>query len=572
MADVAPVLRRQSVSTSSLFSSSSSSSSSSAFSPSSSPPPPSSKAAAAASSLSQSLAALGGGRVLQDHLGYPVYDNGALVPPHLLRFRRFGADADGAPGESATAHVSASSTASPRASMPWGVTGVLHPESRDDGEEANHAQDADARSRTRRRNFVQENIKVAKEMLRVEHKLPPKIRIRAELPAEVFGENYKARAFKSKMQQSTEVTQRFMETFRASVADARERRNPLGDTSRDMYAPHFRAMWFPVLQPGPPPNDSPVRRSFELSGGLQTAARETQARRDDSRVADAPWTIAGGPGHSADDGGAGSRHNHDATSAVGEASGWKAALAETDVGQDASFLTEVRPTSPPASRTEATQQLYAFFDTVIRVGYNFLQLKSALRARDAEKVGFVSWEDFVAELEALHWQFRDDQVAAFKGHLEATYIVKPGVSSPSASAGTLPHGSRPPTRKWVVDYVNFVLSIRSWQLERSKAAGAAARRASGALAPDDASAGRLAQPGARATAGTYAFVGPAAGPAFRQAQARARSAGQQRVETTNVHSPPPGRRGRRSQQQHAVSITDPTHKIDPVLEELLRGR
>ena len=569
MADAAPGLRRQSVSTLSPFSSTSSSSSSS------STPPPSSKASAAASSLSQSLAALGGGRVLHDHLGYPVYDNGALVPPHLLRFRRFGADVDGAPGESATVHISASSTASPRASMPWDVAGTEHPESRDDGdatadqsEEANHAEDADAQYRTRRRNFVQENIKVAKEMLRVDHKLPPKIRIRAELPAEVFGENYKSRAFKSKMQQSTEVTQRFMETFRASVADARERRNPLGDTSRNMYAPHFRGMWFPVLQPGPPPADSPVRRSFELSGGLQTAARERQARREDARVTDAPRTNAGGPGHGTLVGGANVHHDHDAAD-MGEASGWKAALAETGVGQDAeaSFLTEVRPpTSPPASRTEATQQLYAFFDTVIRVGYNFLQLKSALRAKDAEKVGFVSWEDFVAELEALHWQFRDDQVAAFKGHLEATCIVKPGVSSPSASAGAV---ARPPTRKWVVDYVNFVLSIRSWQLERNKAAAAAARRVSGAVVPDDASAGRLSQSAARAAAG---FSGPAA-PAFRaQAQARARSAGQQRVETTTINSLPPGRLGRRSQQQHAVSITDPSHKIDPVLEELLRGR
>ena len=220
-----------------------------------------------ASLLSSSLSAMGGGRVLRDKLGYPIYDNGTLVPPHLLKLRANNRVALGS-----WARKGRSDSNEPRAQF----LARLHPsqEVGSGGDKDGASTDANGENPGRksppRRNYIQENITSARETLRVKHKLPPKIRIRADLPADVFGEDYKERPYKSLMKQSTEATQRFMETFRATVAQARQLQDPLANTSRDVYAPHFRDIWYPVLQPAPPPVQSPMRRSFDLSGGTKT--------------------------------------------------------------------------------------------------------------------------------------------------------------------------------------------------------------------------------------------------------------------------------------------------------------
>ena len=624
------------------------------------------RSAAAALALSASLSALGGGRILKDRLGYPIYENGSLVPPSHLHGSTLARSSAASfvvrrgskktlPLGAATADAASSST-SFTSSLPFPTSrqrarsannlfsrrgqaesdrasGVA---SRLDFDEASRepsttdAPSGDASATTanssgaaggvtghassaptrRHRNYVLENIRDAKETLRVNHKLPPKVHIRAELPKEVFGEDYKLRPYKSQKQQSTERTQRFMETFRASVARAQELHEPVGNTSRDVYAPHFRDLWFPVLQPNVPEEDSPLRRSYDLSGGLRTTRVKWRAgnRRKrhlqrvnhnqprDNRLPEREFSRppAAGSVTSFNQAlelsmSAAAKVPSQLTASNGSADeDWKTAMHEAESEKNereddqSTFLTEAPPLlACPPTRTEATQQLYSFFDRVIRVGHNFLHLKAALRERDLEKVGFVSWEDFIVVLEALHWQFTDQERLRFKVLLEATRIVKPGFASGSPSSSRQSSRNSHPQsahevgakKRWVVDYISFVLSIRSWQRERG-VSQSRQRVAEGSHPRSSHSTGHGAQGNDLPQGGPSPSLLRPLQQQVSHTQTRARST-PTRVRPHRSPNRLNGKHrgsGRRGRKLRPVGITDPSYRIDPVLESMLGTR
>ena len=427
------------------------------------------------------------GRIVFDKLGYPTFEDGGLVPASRLQAGAIGSLRLTLPHSSPQSQKSEDKTTT--------------------------------KAPPKKKNYVQENIRRAKETLKVKHKLPAKVRVRADLPADVFGTDYKTKEYKSKSQQSREATQKFMQTFREAVQDARQRGHPRSNTSRNVYAPHFKDIWFPVLEPRPAPT-SPVHDSFKLSGGF-SGGRRTSTRSQSAKVRSLDAAVLM------------QKAKMDTTD-TGPARDWRRALDEGAAGLDAAAETSANARFA-AILKHPTEHLYAFFDSIIRVGHNFTELKQALRARDSEKVGYVSWDDFVMILTSVRWQFRGSQLDIFKECLLATNIARAAGSDPSNGE--------------IVDYINFVLSIRSWQTDRE------AQQVHAAVS------GKVPSP----THGTT--------PAARSGQIRN---GNKTARSPQSLSPSSNRRSRqrsprRRRESRAVSITHESYELDPVLASMLRS-